>query len=623
MWEFESFIYFAFFMGLLSAASLPMGTLTTLVWQPSDRSLAWLMAFGAGALLSAVTIDLFSPAMQDGLFLEVSIGAIIGSLIYLLLNKILNERGAFLRKTATAIQFLRRQQRAQEMAFLGSLNRLSFFKDLSTEDKQALLQEIKICSYPAGKVFYHHGDAHNMFYLIQRGEVSLQDPKMGLKTIIGLDEQDAFGRMAFFTSQANATMAVARTDVSVWQLSRDRFNALLERSPTFRKKLIEYYQSDQGLNSEMVHYLQTRHGFSETAAKSKLSQIIRQIETEHQLSPSVSQEANPALALERLKNTQRFSVLAKISPLLYPEVARMMQFRRLKAGEALFKKGGAGDRLYLLESGRVSLIDPAQKREVPVSLEPGAFFGVGAFCVGGVKASTALAETDIEYWIITKEDFEALLFQHHTLKAQFETFLRSENIAKYLQTEQRIPALQAEKWIRQSVKSLVPGKMPNLNEYNLKPKQHTAAYLAIWLGIFLDGIPESLVIGAHVSSEALLSMSLIAGLFLSNYPEALSSSASMRNQGIRFSTVLAAWGSLMVLTAVGAAIGSVVFVEASASTLAIISGIAAGAMLTVISETMLPEAYYKGGSVIGFVTLIGFIAALSFNPNVYLRFLGS
>jgi zinc transporter ZupT len=136
--------------------------------------------------------------------------------------------------------------------------------------------------------------------------------------------------------------------------------------------------------------------------------------------------------------------------------------------------------------------------------------------------------------------------------------------------------------------------------------------MAIWLGILLDGIPESLMIGSHMTEGHMISMSLVAGLFLSNYPEALSSSASMREQGIPFRQVLLAWVFLMVMTGIGAAIGNIVLDGASASTFALIGGIAGGAMLTVIAETMLPEAYVKGGSVIGFITLIGFLTAIMF-----------
>jgi len=72
------------------------------------------------------------------------------------------------------------------------------------------------------------------------------------------------------------------------------------------------------------------------------------------------------------------------------------------------------------------------------------------------------------------------------------------------------------------------------------------------------------------------------------------------------------WPSLMVLTGIGAALGNIFFVGASMTAVALIQGLAAGAMLTMIAETMLPEAYTKGGSVIGLATLAGFLTAIFF-----------
>ncbi len=109
-----------------------------------------------------------------------------------------------------------------------------------------------------------------------------------------------------------------------------------------------------------------------------------------------------------------------------------------------------------------------------------------------------------------------------------------------------------------------------------------------------------------------ISLSLIAGLFLSNYPEALSSSVGMRQQGLSFKRIMIMWTSLMIFTGIGAALGNMFFVEAPEMLFSFIEGIAAGAMLTMIAETMLPEAYFKGGSIVGISTLLGFLTPIYF-----------
>jgi hypothetical protein len=98
--------------------------------------------------------------------------------------------------------------------------------------------------------------------------------------------------------------------------------------------------------------------------------------------------------------------------------------------------------------------------------------------------------------------------------------------------------------------------------------------------------------------------------FLANYPEALSSSVGMSRQGISFGRILGIWTALMLITGLGAAIGSQFSMAASPHACAFIEGLAAGAMLTMIAETMLPEPYIKGGSVIGLSTLFGFLVAI-------------
>lgn len=66
----------------------------------------------------------------------------------------------------------------------------------------------------------------------------------------------------------------------------------------------------------------------------------------------------------------------------------------------------------------------------------------------------------------------------------------------------------------------------------------------------------------------------------------------------------------MILTGIGAALGNIFFVEASPTLFSLIEDLAAGAMLTMIAETMLPEAYHKGGSIVGISTLLDFLSAI-------------
>ena len=139
--------------------------------------------------------------------------------------------------------------------------------------------------------------------------------------------------------------------------------------------------------------------------------------------------------------------------------------------------------------------------------------------------------------------------------------------------------------------------------------------MAIWLGIAIDGIPESLVIGTLAIGTEGMSLAFVTGVFLANFPEAMSSAVSMRNNGMSRQRIMLMWGSLCLLTGIGAFAGAALFPAEPHGPMFFImlsiEALAAGAMLTMIAETMLPEAFEEGGSIVGMATLCGFLAALS------------
>lgn len=171
------------------------------------------------------------------------------------------------------------------------------------------------------------------------------------------------------------------------------------------------------------------------------------------------------------------------------------------------------------------------------------------------------------------------------------------------------------------------GNVMKVAEVHDEARENSGAPMAIWLGLLIDGIPESFVIGAGflgllaaklthgvepIFSEV-LPYTLIAGLFLSNFPEALSSSLGMKQQGMSTFKILMMWFSLVILVALGSLIGYFIGAEVPHEIAIGIEGLAAGAMLTMIAQTMLPEAVHLGGTkVVGLSTLIGYLSAVAF-----------
>jgi zinc transporter ZupT len=235
-----------------------------------------------------------------------------------------------------------------------------------------------------------------------------------------------------------------------------------------------------------------------------------------------------------------------------------------------------------------------------------------AFVTGACHSASVVASENTGYWELLRRDLPDLLREAPVLRSRMLHLLRGEDVAAYLKRRHGLDPDKIQRWAGRVAADIDQGRLltPVLDLLAGVQRNHGAA-LAIWLGILLDGIPESLVLGT-IQAKGTISLSLIAGLFISNYPEALSSSIGMRHQGLRFGRILLMWSSLVIITGAGAALGALFFANAPAAQFSVIEGLAAGAMLTMIAQTMLPEAYLKGGNIVGLATMFGFLTALFF-----------
>jgi ZIP family zinc transporter len=135
--------------------------------------------------------------------------------------------------------------------------------------------------------------------------------------------------------------------------------------------------------------------------------------------------------------------------------------------------------------------------------------------------------------------------------------------------------------------------------------------LAIALGALLDGIPESMVIGVSLLEGGRVSLVTVAAVFLSNVPEGLSSSAGMKRARRSRAYVFGVWGAIALLSGVAALIGFVVFRGVAAGAIAATMGVAAGAILAMIVDTMVPESFEGTHDMAGLVTVAGFLTAFA------------
>jgi ZIP family zinc transporter len=138
--------------------------------------------------------------------------------------------------------------------------------------------------------------------------------------------------------------------------------------------------------------------------------------------------------------------------------------------------------------------------------------------------------------------------------------------------------------------------------------------LALVLGAVLDGIPESVVLGLSLLAGQGVSVAVLAAVFISNIPEGLSASEDLADAGLQRMRILGVWALVVVVSALAAAFGFGVLGKMGPHVVVLLDSFAAGAILAMLAESMIPEAYEQGGRAVGLATTFGFAiaAALSF-----------
>ena len=134
---------------------------------------------------------------------------------------------------------------------------------------------------------------------------------------------------------------------------------------------------------------------------------------------------------------------------------------------------------------------------------------------------------------------------------------------------------------------------------------------ALALGALLDGVPESIVIGTSLLAGGAVSVATVAAVFISNVPEGLSSAAGMRRSGRSAAYVFSLWAAIAVAGGLAALAGYTLLGGVAPAVLAAITALAAGAILTMIADTMIPEAFERTHLAIGLIILMGFLVSFT------------
>lgn len=132
---------------------------------------------------------------------------------------------------------------------------------------------------------------------------------------------------------------------------------------------------------------------------------------------------------------------------------------------------------------------------------------------------------------------------------------------------------------------------------------------AIFIGTLLDNVPESIILGMGLALGGAINLAFLASVFVSNLPEGVAGSINLTNTGMTRHRVFWMWAGLVLVSAACAAFG-----YGMARLLPTVDGVraqafAAGAMLTMLADAMMPEAFEHGGKLVGLFTVFGFLTA--------------
>ena len=140
--------------------------------------------------------------------------------------------------------------------------------------------------------------------------------------------------------------------------------------------------------------------------------------------------------------------------------------------------------------------------------------------------------------------------------------------------------------------------------------QHPGSGVGIAVGALLDGIPESMVLGLSMLGGQGVSIPILTAVIISNLPEGLSSTAELKQAKMPARFVFTLWGGIGLAAALASVLGFTILADAPIEVTGFITALAAGAMLAMVADTMIPDAYRQAHNYTGLLATLGFLLSL-------------
>ncbi|MBE7382655.1 MAG: cyclic nucleotide-binding domain-containing protein [Leptolyngbya sp. SIO1E4] len=303
---------------------------------------------------------------------------------------------------------------------------------------------------------------------------------------------------------------------------------------------------------------------------------------------------------EVLDQIAHVEMLHSLSPSEVQAIIPLLKPLSVEPGTVLCREGDPGDAMFAIVSGEADIYKGPQ---LVAMLGRGEMFGEMALLTGEERSASVVARTPMRLYELDKVDFDGMLTRSPHLANGLSRIL-ARRLRETTQSKAKSREEPDEQW-RQRVLDSVEVDFP-LSEQQIQQLAKSSTPLAILIGTLMDNIPEALVIGFNVSSGH-LSGSFLMAVFISNIPEALSSSVGMKQAGTSANRILTLWGGAVLLSGLMAMVGDFLTSFANLWVLGTAQALAGGAILSMLSSTMMPEAYELGGGTVTYSTIAGFL----------------
>lgn len=313
------------------------------------------------------------------------------------------------------------------------------------------------------------------------------------------------------------------------------------------------------------------------------------------------------MAADIIGRLSRVDILRSLPPREVQAIIPFVERVSIPERTQVFAQGDAGDALYIIDTGRVEILrrESGADKEV-ATVADGETFGEMSLLSDEPRNATAVARTPVDAYRIGRSDFLRLVTQSPALAAAVHRL----NETRHMSNAGRIQSgVDADGWRHEALKC-ANVRVSHAEEKAITEKHAgSSAPLAIFLGAVIDGVPESVVIGAGMIATGSPSMSFLAAVFISNFPEAMASASGMLSGNFTRRRILTMWSVLLVVCGLSAYAGCVFLATAPLWVIALAEAIAGGGILAMLANTMMPEAFELGGPVVALSTIGGFLTA--------------